>query len=103
MTQKSLEERITAIEVSVKYLGDQIREMRTDIQNLTKELIERKELNGHQDISIAKLQERVSTAEAKLAKAEEVISDLSVRFWKFYGGALVLIGVVQALIAIFFK
>jgi len=84
------EERLAAIEVAVKYQSNQIDEIKQMLSDIQSSLKERQNLNGHQDVSIARLQTQVAQHEEDLKQLNKDV-DFVVR--KIYW----IVGVLTAL------
>ena len=90
---KTLEERLTALEINVQHLMEDVQEIRKDIQVLLSKFEERMEKNGVQDTSIARLEEKVN-------QLDKNVSSWSKRFWGLFAtaAAAILQGIVNLFI-----
>ncbi len=84
------EERLAAIEVALKYQSNQIDEIKQMLSDIQSSLKERQNLNGHQDVSIARLQTQFAQHEEDLKQLNKDV-DFVVR--KIYW----IVGVLTAL------
>jgi len=79
----SLEERMTAIEVAVKYQSEQINEMKSILLDLRDEIAQRQVENGVQNSTLSKHDENF---QAVWKEIDEIKNDVKVNTKKIYIG-----------------